>query len=92
MRYEYKTENTCPQIVYFGIDGNIITNIEFYGGCNGNPQASSNCLRVLRLKKSKKNCLATPAADDRHLVPTNWQGRSEQNMKKQRTTNDGGII
>ena len=36
MRYEYKTENTCSQIISFDIDGNVITNIEFYGGCNGN--------------------------------------------------------
>ena len=32
MRYEYKTENTCSQIISFDIDGNVITNIEFYGG------------------------------------------------------------
>ena len=39
MRYEYKTENTCSQIISFDMDGNVITNIEFYGGCNGNLKA-----------------------------------------------------
>ena len=39
MRFEYKTENTCAQIISFDIDGNVITNIEFYGGCNGNLKA-----------------------------------------------------
>ena len=39
MRYEYKTENTCSQIISFDIDGNVITNVEFYGGCNGNLKA-----------------------------------------------------
>ena len=36
MRYEYKTENVCSQIIRFDINDNVITNIEFYGGCNGN--------------------------------------------------------
>lgn len=39
MRYEYKTENTCSQIISFDIDGNVISNVEFYGGCNGNLKA-----------------------------------------------------
>ena len=39
MRYEYKTENTCAQMIRFDIEGNVITNISFYGGCNGNLKA-----------------------------------------------------
>lgn len=41
MHYEYKTENVCPQIISFDIDGDIITNINFMGGCNGNLKAVS---------------------------------------------------
>ena len=44
MRYEYKTENTCSQTIAFNIDGNVITNIEFYGGCNGNLKAIARLL------------------------------------------------
>lgn len=44
MRYEYKTENTCSQLISFDIDGTVITNIEFYGGCNGNLKAISKLL------------------------------------------------
>lgn len=36
MRYNYTTENTCSQLISFDIEGNVIRNIEFYGGCNGN--------------------------------------------------------
>ena len=39
MRYEYKTENTCAQMIRFDIEGNVITNISFLGGCNGNLKA-----------------------------------------------------
>lgn len=41
MRYNYRTENTCSQIISFDINGDVITNIEFMGGCNGNLKAIS---------------------------------------------------
>lgn len=44
MHYEYKTENTCSQSISFDIQDNIITNIAFYGGCNGNLKAISKLL------------------------------------------------
>lgn len=44
MHYEYKAENTCAQIISFDIDGNVITNIKFYGGCNGNLKAIAKLL------------------------------------------------
>ena len=39
MRFDYKTENTCAQVISFDIEGDVIRNIEFYGGCNGNLKA-----------------------------------------------------
>lgn len=44
MRHEYKTENTCSQLISFNLDGNVVSNIEFYGGCNGNLKAISKLL------------------------------------------------
>lgn len=41
MRYSYKTTGTCSQVINFDIDGDVITNIEFIGGCNGNLKAIS---------------------------------------------------
>lgn len=39
MHYEYKTENTCTQLISFDIEGDVVKNIEFMGGCNGNLKA-----------------------------------------------------
>lgn len=39
MRCEYQTENTCAQLIRFNLEGNIVRNIEFLGGCNGNLKA-----------------------------------------------------
>lgn len=41
MRYRYKTEGTCSQQINFDIDGDVISNVEFIGGCNGNLKAIS---------------------------------------------------
>ena len=39
MRYDYPTEMVCSQLISFDIDGDVIRNIEFMGGCNGNLKA-----------------------------------------------------
>ena len=41
MRYDYRTENVCSQVISFDIDGDVISNIVFFGGCNGNLKAIS---------------------------------------------------
>lgn len=41
MRYTYKTQGVCSQQITFDIDGGIISNIEFFGGCSGNLKAIS---------------------------------------------------
>lgn len=41
MRYSYETTGTCTRRIDFDINGNIITNVTFYGGCPGNLAAIS---------------------------------------------------
>lgn len=41
MDYTYKTKMVCAQQIKFHIEGNVITNISFIGGCNGNLKAIS---------------------------------------------------
>lgn len=44
MRYTYKTKMVCSKEISFDIDGDVITNISFVGGCNGNLKAISKIL------------------------------------------------
>lgn len=39
MHYDYKTENTCSQMISLDIEGNVVRNVTFMGGCNGNLKA-----------------------------------------------------
>ena len=37
--YDYKTENTCSQLISLDLDGDVVHNVRFMGGCNGNLKA-----------------------------------------------------
>ena len=41
MHYDYPTEMVCSQIISFDLDDNVVSNIRFLGGCNGNLKAIS---------------------------------------------------
>lgn len=41
MIYRYKPEMVCPIEIKFDLEGDIVSNIEFSGGCNGNLKAIS---------------------------------------------------
>ena len=34
--FDYLTENTCSQAISMDLDGDVVHNISFMGGCNGN--------------------------------------------------------
>ena len=36
MQYTYKTKGTCSQMISFEVNNDIVTNVQFFGGCNGN--------------------------------------------------------
>ena len=36
MQYTYKTKGTCSQMISFEVNNGIVSNVQFYGGCNGN--------------------------------------------------------
>ncbi len=36
MQFDFKTKGTCSQRILFEIDENILKNVQFIGGCNGN--------------------------------------------------------
>ena len=41
MTYTYKTRGTCSTQIDLELEGNIVHNVKFTGGCNGNLQAIS---------------------------------------------------
>jgi len=49
MRYTYFTQGTCSSQIDLEIDEQgIITDVQFYGGCNGNLQGISTLVRGMK--------------------------------------------
>lgn len=54
MDYTYKTSMVCSQEISFHIEGNIITNVSFVGGCNGNLKAVSKLVEGMTVEEIEK--------------------------------------
>ncbi|MCI8517655.1 MAG: TIGR03905 family TSCPD domain-containing protein [Hungatella sp.] len=44
MRYEVKPQGVCPSKISFDLNGNVVTNVSFTNGCNGNLKAISKVI------------------------------------------------
>ena len=38
MQYQYQPKGVCSQRILFELDGDVVKNIRFIGGCSGNTQ------------------------------------------------------
>ena len=36
MKYRYRTQGTCSQAIEFDVNDGLVSNVMFYGGCDGN--------------------------------------------------------
>lgn len=51
MRYSYRTSGTCSTKIDFELDGNIVRNVSFTNGCNGNLKAVATLVDGLTVEQ-----------------------------------------
>ena len=51
MSFTYKTSGTCSRVIELELDGNIVRNVKFTGGCHGNLQAVSKLVEGLTVEE-----------------------------------------
>jgi len=56
MKYTYKTKGVCSTQIQFEINDNIVSNVSFTGGCNGNLKAVSALVDGLTVDEIAKRC------------------------------------
>ncbi len=49
MRFSYQTKGTCSREILFEIEDNVITHVEFIGGCNGNLKGISSLVTGMQI-------------------------------------------
>ena len=57
MKYEVTPQGVCPARLEFELDGNVVHNVQFLGGCNGNLQAVSRLVEGLTVDQIKSTLL-----------------------------------
>lgn len=57
MRHNMPTEMTCSTMISFDLDGNVVSNIVFTGGCNGNLKAISKLVDGWTVEKIEQYLL-----------------------------------
>ncbi|MCL2369616.1 MAG: TIGR03905 family TSCPD domain-containing protein [Firmicutes bacterium] len=56
MKHSYKTKGTCAVKINFNLDGNIIKDISFEGGCNGNLKAVASLADGMTIEQLENKC------------------------------------
>lgn len=56
MRYSYKTRGTCSTKIEFDLDDNVVRNVVFTNGCNGNLKAISSLVEGLTVEQIEERC------------------------------------
>lgn len=51
MGYKYKTRGTCSSLIEVDLEGNIVKNVKFTGGCNGNLKAIPKLVEGLTVEQ-----------------------------------------
>lgn len=51
MQYEVKPRGVCPSRITFELEGDVVRNVSFTGGCNGNLQAISRVVEGMTVEQ-----------------------------------------
>ena len=49
MTFEYRTRGVCARSIVIDVDGEVINNIKFMGGCNGNTTGISSLVKGMKI-------------------------------------------
>lgn len=56
MEYTYMPQETCASCIRFELEGNIVRNVEFTGGCNGNLKAIPILVEGFTVEQIEAKC------------------------------------
>ncbi len=51
MQYTYRTRGVCSMVIKFDLEGEVVRNVNFLGGCDGNLKAISTLVDGMTVKE-----------------------------------------
>ncbi|MDR0919048.1 MAG: TIGR03905 family TSCPD domain-containing protein [Oscillospiraceae bacterium] len=61
--FEYKTKGVCSQMITFDIDEDVVRNIQFFGGCNGNLKGISSLVEGMKIEDIQSKLKGIPCGN-----------------------------
>lgn len=49
MEFTYKTSGVCSRAIEIEVEGNIVKNVRYIGGCNGNTKGISSLVKGMKI-------------------------------------------
>lgn len=86
MEYTYKTQGVCSMQIKFDLNGNVVSNVSFLGGCNGNLKAISKLVDGMTVEQIENKLLgntcgrrSTSCADQLAIAVRKAYEKSQEN-------------
>ena len=57
MEFSYQTQDVCSMQIDLNIEGNVVSNVRFTGGCNGNLKAIAKLVDGMTVEQIEKTLL-----------------------------------
>lgn len=81
MSYIYKTKGTCSTQIELDLDGDVVHNVKFTGGCNGNLKAIPKLVEGLTVAQVEEKSVELNVDLRIHLAATSSQKHAAKHMK-----------
>ena len=71
MKYEYSPSGVCSRAILVEMDGDVLKDVEFIGGCNGNLKGISSLVKGMTYEELKEKLV--PAEEGLYTLKDNMR-------------------
>ena len=82
MTYSYRTKGVCSQKITFNLENGIVTDVSFYGGCNGNLKGIAKLVEGMKAEYVIERIKGTTCGFKRTSCPDQLATALEEALKE----------
>ena len=82
MTYSYKTQGVCTQKITFNLENGIVSDVNFFGGCNGNLKGIAKLVEGMKAEDVIAKVKGTTCGFKRTSCPDQLATALEEALKE----------
>ena len=82
MTYSYRTKGVCSQKITFNLENGIVSDVSFYGGCNGNLKGIAKLVEGMKAEDVIERIKGTTCGFKRTSCPDQLATALEEALKE----------